>query len=63
MSYATGKFSYALCDYCGQRYQYNVLRKNWRDFLGYAKEVAGFTTDKAKGGGFQRPLSKDELER
>jgi hypothetical protein len=26
-------------------------RKKWRDFLGYAKEVAGFTTDKAKGGG------------
>jgi len=32
MAYATGKFSYGLCDYCGQRYDYNVLRKNWRGF-------------------------------
>lgn len=32
MAYATGKFSYGLCDYCGQRYPYNVLRKNWRGF-------------------------------
>ena len=30
MSFATGKFSYGLCDYCGQRYKYNTLRKNWR---------------------------------
>jgi hypothetical protein len=29
---ATGKFSFGLCDYCGQRYPYNVLRKNWRGF-------------------------------
>jgi hypothetical protein len=33
MSFATGKFSYGLCDYCGQRYSYNVLRKNWRGFM------------------------------
>jgi hypothetical protein len=33
MSFATGKFSYGLCDYCGQRYAYNVLRKNWRGFM------------------------------
>jgi len=32
VAYATGKFSYGLCDYCGQRYEYNVLRKNWRGF-------------------------------
>ena len=32
MAYATGKFSFGLCDYCGQRYPYNVLRKNWRGF-------------------------------
>ena len=33
MAFATGKFSYGLCDYCGQRYQYTVLRKNWRGFM------------------------------
>ncbi len=33
MAFATGKFSYGLCDYCGQRYKYNTLRKNWRGFL------------------------------
>jgi hypothetical protein len=27
MAYATGKYSYGLCDYCGQRYPYNVLKK------------------------------------
>ena len=32
MAYATGKFSYGLCDYCGQQYPYNVLRKNWRGY-------------------------------
>jgi hypothetical protein len=32
VSYATGKFSFGLCDYCGQRYPYNVLRKNWKGF-------------------------------
>tara|TARA_R110000868_G_scaffold354563_2_gene615873 strand:+ start:704 stop:1054 length:351 start_codon:yes stop_codon:yes gene_type:complete len=33
MAIASGKFSYALCDYCGQRYPYTVLRKNWRGFM------------------------------
>jgi hypothetical protein len=33
VAYATGKYSLALCDYCGQRYDYNVLRKNWRGFM------------------------------
>lgn len=33
MAFATGKFSYALCDYCGQRYEYTTLRKNWRGFM------------------------------
>jgi hypothetical protein len=32
MAFASGKFSFGLCDYCGQRYPYNVLRKNWRGF-------------------------------
>lgn len=32
MSFATGKFSFGLCDYCGQRYPYNILRKNWRGY-------------------------------
>jgi hypothetical protein len=32
MAFATGKFSFGLCDYCGQRYPYNVLRTNWRGF-------------------------------
>lgn len=32
MAYATGKFSYGLCDYCGQRYPFEVLKKNWRGF-------------------------------
>jgi hypothetical protein len=33
VAYATGKYSLALCDYCGQRYEYSVLRKNWRGFM------------------------------
>lgn len=33
MAFATGKFSYGLCDYCGQRYPYQVLRKNWKGFV------------------------------
>jgi hypothetical protein len=33
VSFAAGKFSYGLCDYCGQRYKYNTLRKNWRGFM------------------------------
>lgn len=32
MAYASGKFSYGLCDYCGQRYPYRILQKNWRGF-------------------------------
>jgi len=32
MAFATGKFSFGLCDYCGQRYPYKILRKNWRGF-------------------------------
>jgi len=32
VAFATGKFSFGLCDYCGQRYPYNTLRKNWRGF-------------------------------
>lgn len=32
MAYATGKYSYGLCDFCGQRYPYNVLRKNWQGY-------------------------------
>jgi hypothetical protein len=32
MAFATGKFSFGLCDYCGQRYPFNVLKKNWRGF-------------------------------
>jgi hypothetical protein len=32
VAYASGKFAFGLCDYCGQRYPYNVLRKNWRGF-------------------------------
>ena len=33
MVFATGKFSYGLCDYCGQRYPYQTLRKNWKGFM------------------------------
>tara|TARA_R110000868_G_scaffold185346_1_gene427229 strand:+ start:969 stop:1307 length:339 start_codon:yes stop_codon:yes gene_type:complete len=33
MAHASGKFSYALCDYCGQRYLYTKLKKNWRGFM------------------------------
>lgn len=33
MAFATGKFSYGLCDYCGQRYPYLTLKKNWRGFM------------------------------
>jgi hypothetical protein len=32
VAYASGKYSYGLCDYCGQRYPYNVLRKNWKGY-------------------------------
>jgi hypothetical protein len=30
--YATGKFAWGLCDYCGQRFKLNSLKKNWRGF-------------------------------
>lgn len=33
MATATGKFSYGICDYCGQRYSYRDLKKNWRGFM------------------------------
>lgn len=33
MAFATGKFSFALCDFCGQRYPYTVLRKQWQGFM------------------------------
>ena len=33
MTHATGKYSYALCDYCGQRYPYQTLKKNWKGFM------------------------------
>jgi len=33
MAYATGKHSYGLCDFCGQRYPYNVLRKQWQGYM------------------------------
>ncbi len=33
MAFAAGKYSYGLCDYCGQRYRYNTLKKNWQGFM------------------------------
>tara|TARA_R100000231_G_scaffold15409_3_gene16427 strand:+ start:6126 stop:6458 length:333 start_codon:yes stop_codon:yes gene_type:complete len=30
--YASGKYAYGLCDYCGQRYFYQDLKKNWKGF-------------------------------
>ena len=30
--YASGKYAYGLCDYCGQRYPYSDLKKNWKGF-------------------------------
>jgi len=30
---ATGKFSYGICDYCGQRFRHLDLRKNWKGFM------------------------------
>lgn len=32
MAYASGKYAFGLCDYCGQKYPYNELRKNWKGF-------------------------------
>ena len=33
MAYASGKFSVAICDYCGFQYPYQTLRKNWKGFM------------------------------
>ena len=33
MAYATGKHAFGLCDYCGQRFLLNDLRKNWKGFM------------------------------
>ena len=30
--YAVGKYSLAICDQCGQRYPYKVLKKEWTGF-------------------------------
>jgi hypothetical protein len=30
--YAVGKYSLAICDQCGQRYPYSVLKKEWTGF-------------------------------
>lgn len=32
MSYAKGKHALGICDYCGQQFKLNDLRKNWRGF-------------------------------
>jgi len=32
MGYASGKYSYGLCDYCGQKFPYQELKKNWKGF-------------------------------
>jgi hypothetical protein len=32
VAYATGKYALGLCDYCGQRYKLNTLKKNWRGY-------------------------------
>jgi hypothetical protein len=32
MAYASGKNSFGLCDICGMKFPYTVLRKNWRGF-------------------------------
>ena len=32
MAYASGKYSYGLCEYCGRRYPYQELKKNWKGF-------------------------------
>lgn len=31
-SWATGKYALGICDYCGQQFAFNSLRKNWRGF-------------------------------
>jgi hypothetical protein len=32
VAYARGKYAWGLCDYCGQRFKLNDLKKNWRGF-------------------------------
>jgi len=32
MRYATGKYALAICDRCGQQYDYVTLRKEWTGF-------------------------------
>lgn len=32
-NFATGKYAFGLCDFCGQRYPYNVLRKQWQGYM------------------------------
>lgn len=32
VSYAKGKYALGICDYCGQQFKLNDLRKNWRGF-------------------------------
>lgn len=32
MAFASGKYAFGLCDYCGQRYKLNDLQKNWLGF-------------------------------
>jgi hypothetical protein len=32
VAYAKGKQAWGLCDYCGQRFKLNDLKKNWRGF-------------------------------
>lgn len=30
MAFAAGKYALGLCDYCGQQFMLNDLKKNWR---------------------------------
>ena len=32
MAWASGKFALGICDYCGQQFKYNELKKNWRGY-------------------------------
>lgn len=32
MAFASGKFALGICDYCGQQYMLNDLKKNWRGY-------------------------------
>jgi hypothetical protein len=32
MANASGKYAFGICDYCGFRFPYTQLRKNWRGF-------------------------------